>query len=75
MFVVAGHGILKDGMQYVALNEFDSSKGFYKIINIEGFIRSASEVYNTNAYFISFFACCRQIYMPQQMKGQVQASA
>ena len=35
----AGHGMIKDSRQVILVNEFDSSKGFYKIFGVEEIIR------------------------------------
>ena len=56
----AGHGMLKDGMQSLLMNEFDNLKGFYKMIYAEKIARDWAS--HPNTYVIVFFACCRQLY-------------
>ena len=68
----AGHGILKDGEQHLVLNELDKKQGFYKLLNAESYIRRFSEACNTNSYFIGIFACCRELFKPAKMQGQVE---
>ena len=58
IFLFAGHGILKDGMQALLYNEYDPSTRFYKVLNAEAKLRLWSEIY-PNAYIIGIFACCR----------------
>ena len=67
VFLFAGHGILRDGLQHLVYNEFNKREGFYQLFNAEGKIRYWSEIY-PHAYFISLFACCRQIHDPDKMK-------
>ena len=57
----AGHGILKDGMQSMLLNEYDENTGFYRLLCAEAKLRLWSEIY-PNAYILGIFACCRQIF-------------
>ena len=45
IFLFAGHGLLKDGMQVMAYNEFDKETGFYKTFRAEAKLRSFSEIY------------------------------
>ena len=40
IFVVAGHGIMRDGRQTILVNEFDKSTSFYKAWCIEAEIRT-----------------------------------
>ena len=63
----AGHGILKDGMQHLVLNEFDEQTGFYKLFNAEDYVRRLSTAFCLNSYFICLFACCRELYDPDTM--------
>ena len=68
LFLFAGHGILKDGIQWLLLNEFEEKTGFYKLLNAEGKLRFWAEIY-PNAYIIGIFACCRQLYDHKTMSG------
>ena len=53
------------------LNEFDKKQGFYKLMNMESYIRRFSDACNTNSYFIAVFACCRELFKPDKMKDQI----
>ena len=50
------------------VNEFEPKKGFYKLFNAEQQIRLSATM-NKNSYQITIFACCRQLYDEQKMKG------
>ena len=69
ILLFAGHGILKDGMQTLVLNEYDSKTGFYKLFKAEDTVRKLSAVFNLNSYFICSFACCRELFDAEMMKG------
>ena len=69
ILLFAGHGILKDGMQALVLNEYDNKTGFYKLFKAEDTVRKLSYVFNLNSYFICSFACCRELFDPVRMKG------
>ena len=68
ILLFAGHGILKQGVQNIVLNEFDPKEGFYKMNPIEGVVRAMANMLQ-NAYFITIFACCREIYDWNKMHG------
>ena len=68
IWLFAGHGILKLGMQTIMVNEFDPKKGFYKLYNAEETIRVMANN-NSNSYMITIFACCRQLYNGDKMQG------
>ena len=57
----AGHGMQRDGLQVIVVNEFDPYGKFYKLYRAEQRIRYSSETFN-NCYFIGIFACCREIF-------------
>ena len=59
---LAGHGMLKEGMQWLLLNQFDKNIGFYKMYATESEIRKWSKML-MNCYFVALFACCREIYL------------
>ena len=42
-------------------NEYDEHEQFYKLLDAEHKLRSLSDSY-TNGYFITIFACCRELY-------------
>ena len=69
ILLFAGHGILKDGMQTLVLNEYDQKSGFYKLFKAEDTVRKLSYALNLNSYFICCFACCRELFDPDTMKG------
>ena len=68
VFLFAGHGILKDGMQAMLYNEYDEASAFYKVLTAEAKLRLWSEIY-PNAYIVGIFACCRQLYDHTTMTG------
>ena len=49
-------------------NEFDKFKQFYKIVGVEQHIRDNARLYS-NSYFITIFACCREIRTPSIHTG------
>ena len=58
--ITAGHGMCKDGGQWILMNEI-SQEGFYKMFAVEKTIRSWSDK-NSNCYFIALFAGCREVH-------------
>ena len=68
IWLFAGHGILKLGMQTIVVNEFDKTSTFYKLYNAEEIIRVMANG-NQNAYMITIFACCRQLHDAAKMQG------
>ena len=50
------------------MNEYNPKDGFYKMHAIEGVVRAWANMLQ-NAYFITIFACCRQTYDWETMKG------
>ena len=68
IFLFAGHGIMKDGMQCLVLNEFDPETGFYKLLPVEEKIRLYGTVF-PNSYNIAIFACCREVWEHDKMLG------
>jgi hypothetical protein len=66
--VFACHGLISDGSQVVATNNYDKESKFYKFIEAETNIRNmANEM--SRAYFIVLFACCRQAYTKFEKKS------
>ena len=61
MIFVAGHGMSKEGTQWILLNKFQPKTGFYHLYSTESEIRKWSKWY-LNCYFAAVFACCREIY-------------
>ena len=62
--------MIQDGRQVILLNEFFSTKGFYKIFGVEENIRNLAQKY-PNAYLVVIFACCREIFMVAQHCGGI----
>ena len=58
--ITAGHGMCKDGHQWMLLNEI-SNEGFYKMLPVEKTIRNWSNNFN-NGYYIALFAGSREVY-------------
>ena len=63
IWLFAGHGVLRNGMQTILFNELDKRNGYYKMFNCEAVIRDIAAKYS-NSYMITIFACCRQLYNP-----------
>ena len=63
----AGHGMIKDGMQSLLINEYNELTGFYNMFEAEKWMRDIAERL-TNVYVVSFFACCRQLYKEKDHK-------
>jgi hypothetical protein len=66
----AGHGMIQDGRQVFLVNEFASFRGFYKIVGVEENMR-LSATFNSNAYIVVIFACCREIFLVAQHCGGI----
>ena len=66
----AGHGMIQDGRQIFLVNELAPSKGFYKIVGVEENMRK-SALFNSNAYIIVIYACCREIFLVAQHCGGI----
>ena len=66
VFLFAGHGVLRDGMQFLIYNEYNKREGFYQMLSAEAKLRSWAEIY-PQTYIIGIFACCRQLYDPYKM--------
>ena len=58
IWIFAGHGIVKDGMQNMLLNQFDSESKFYKMLAAESMVRDMANRYS-NAYMLAIFSSCR----------------
>ena len=72
IFLFAGHGIMKDGMQCLVLNEFDTQTNFYKLLPVEDKIRLYGTVF-PNSYNIAIFACCREVWDHNKMHKTCEA--
>ena len=70
----ACHGMSKYGTQHIVLNEFDGRMYFYKLYDAENKIRLFSKLFK-NCYFISIFACCRELFFPHKHTNCVSASS
>ena len=57
-FLFATHGYLRDGMQFVLINEFDRKENYYKRFAMEAKLREWAYT-NPHAYIVTIFACCR----------------
>ena len=66
IFLFAGHGIIKDGMQCLVLNEYDPQTKFYKLLRVEEKIRLYGAAFQ-NSYNIAIFACCRDVWDHNKM--------
>ena len=51
------------------MNEYDESTRFYKLFKAEAKLRAWASIF-PNAYLITIFACCRQIYQKDEMEGK-----
>lgn len=58
----AGHGMTFNGEQVLLGNEFDDKNEWYKFLKVEQSVRTAAN-FNSNVYFFTVFACCREKYM------------
>ena len=72
IFFFACHGMAWQSMQQILVNEFDDKRGFYKLFGIESTVRTLSE-HCKNCYFVCIFACCRELYSPQDHSNCVGA--
>ena len=74
IFFIAGHGMLRDGTQWLLLNKLDENQGFYKMYATETEIRKWSRM-NMNCYFVAVFACCREIFVHRNHSNCVSATS
>lgn len=58
----AGHGMTYNGEQVLLGNDYDEKNEWYKFLKVEQSVRTAAG-FNTNIYFFTVFACCREKYM------------
>ena len=58
MFLFAGHGLQRDGLQVMLYNEFDPKTRFHKQLRAELKLRTWAEIY-PNSYIVCMFASCR----------------
>ena len=68
LFLYAGHGMIRDGTQYILLNQLDKKAGFYVMHSVELKIRALSKTC-LNSYIVAIFACCRQNFSPKKHCG------
>ena len=66
----AGHGMIQDGRQIILVNELAPNKGFYKIVGVEENMRK-SAIFNSNAYIVVIYACCREIFLVARHCGGI----
>ena len=66
LFLHAGHGMMRDGVQCFVLNQFQkklpNGQGYYYLQSVEIDIRNLSKQCK-NAYIVAIFACCREIFI------------
>ena len=70
----ASHGMAHESTQHIVLNEFNSKKDFYKLYAAEQQIRYLSKLF-MNCYYISVFACCREIWLAKKHANCVGANS
>ena len=59
VYILAGHGIQRDGNQTLLTNEFDKQQKFYKCYPVEKLMRIRAKNY-ANSFHLGIFACCRE---------------
>ena len=64
LMLYAGHGMIRDGVQCILLNQYSKKSEFYMLHSVERDIRYVSELCK-NAYLVGIFACCREIFIPK----------
>lgn len=62
---VSGRGIEKDSRQHLLLNEFDSAKKFYKMVDIEYSLQFIAKK-QKNVYLIGVFSIGRRVFDPKK---------
>ena len=62
LFCYASHGMIKDGRQVIILNDCSEKESFYRSFGAEENMRTGARTFS-NAYIVSIFACCREIYL------------
>jgi hypothetical protein len=68
----AGHGMTYNGMQVLLGNEFDEKNEWYKFLRVEESVRNAAK-FNSNIYFLTVFACCREKFMMKNNENRDEA--
>lgn len=58
----AGHGMTLHGEQVLLANEFDEKYEWYKFLEVERTVRAYANN-NSNIYFFTTFACCREKFL------------
>ena len=62
-YLFAGHGLDVEGIQSVAINEFEEKKQFYRLNLAEGRIKTLARKHK-HSYHVVVFSCCREVYSP-----------
>ena len=68
----AGHGMTFNGEQVLLGNEYDDKTEWYKFLRVEQFVRTMAP-YNSNIYFLTTFACCREKYLKKNNENRDEA--
>ena len=72
--LVAGHGMVYEGMQYLLLNQYCSTGKFYKLCPIEKLVRLRTGKFK-NHYEIVIMACCREVHDPKLHTNCIEAKS
>ena len=64
-YLFSGHGLDVEGIQSIAVNEFDPKKQFYRLNLAEGRIKTLSRKHK-NSFHLVVFSCCREVYSPSR---------
>jgi hypothetical protein len=68
----AGHGMTYNGEQVLLGNDFDEKNEWYKFLKVEQFVRTMAN-FNSNIYFFTVFACCREKFMMKNNENRDEA--
>lgn len=66
--VFACHGLINNGSQVAATNNYEKESRYYEFIEAETNIRQMANSMS-RVYFIVLFACCRQAYTKWERKS------
>ena len=58
IWLFAGHGFVKNGMQTMLMNYFDNETRFYKTLAAECMVKDLAHRYS-NSYVLAIFSSCR----------------
>lgn len=68
----AGHGMTYNGEQVLLGNDYDEKNEWYKFLKVEQSVRTAAN-FNSNIYFFTVFACCREKFMMKNNENRDEA--